>query len=67
MNELAKRRGVTQRYIAHLIKLAWLSPGIMHAIVHGQVPVNLSLDQLKKGIPLDWDQQWKILDFDSLQ
>jgi site-specific DNA recombinase len=63
MKALAEKEGVTQRYIAHLIKLAWLSPQIMQAIFSGQVPATLSLDQLKKGFPLDWDEQWRILGF----
>ena len=66
MKELATRHDVTQRYVAHLIKLAWLSPDIIKAIKQGRVPVTLSLDRLKKGFPLDWDQQWKTLNFDSL-
>jgi len=57
--------GVTQRYIALIIKLAWLSPNIMKAIFRGQIPAALSLDKLKKGFPFDWDKQWTFLEFDS--
>jgi len=35
---LAKREGVTQRNISHLLKLAYLAPDIMTAIVKGQIP-----------------------------
>ena len=38
MNALAKSEGVTQRYIAHLLKLAWLSPDIMESISRGDIP-----------------------------
>ena len=63
MTALAKQEHVTQRYIAHLIKLAFLAPDIMDAIIGGRLPSSLSLEQLKKGFPLDWDEQRKLLGF----
>ncbi len=57
MAQLAKQENVTQRYIAHLIKLAFLAPDIMEAIMKGNIPPKLALDRLKKGIPLDWKVQ----------
>ena len=63
MTELAKQEGLTQRYIAHLIKLAFLSPDIMKAINHGDIPPTISLDILKKGFPLDWEKQRETLGF----
>ena len=65
MSLLAKKEDVTQRYIAHIIKLAWLSPDIIQSILRGQIPATLSLDTLKKGFPLDWHEQWQTLDFDK--
>ncbi|MGB5707394.1 MAG: hypothetical protein WBM41_11210 [Arenicellales bacterium] len=65
MSALARKHGVTQRYIAHLIQLAWLSPNIMQAIFRAQMPATLSLERLKKGFPLDWDKQWQELGFSS--
>lgn len=55
MTALARKYHVTQRYIAHLIKLAYLPPHIMTAIHKGDIPPMLTLDRLKKGIPLDWN------------
>lgn len=57
MAAIAKRESVTQRYVAHLIKLAFLASDIMTAIIRGRVPADLSLDRLKKGFPLDWAEQ----------
>jgi len=56
MAELSRAEGVTQRYIAHIIKLAWLAPDIMEDII-------ISLGILKKGIPLDWQEQRKRFGF----
>ena len=63
MTELARQNNVIQRYIAHLMKLALLAPDIIKAILRGNVPWDLSLDKLKAGIPLDWDEQRKVLGF----
>lgn len=60
---LAEQNGFSQRYVGKIIKLAWLSPEIMQAIIRGQIPATLSLDQLKKGFPLDWDEQQAKLGF----
>jgi site-specific DNA recombinase len=57
MTVLAKQEGVTQRYIAHLLKLAFLAPDIIEAIIKGDVPEKLSLSILKQGIPQDWQDQ----------
>lgn len=63
MAAIAEREAVTQRYVAHLFKLAFLAPDIMTAIIRGNVPADLSLDRLKKGFPLDWAEQRAALGF----
>jgi site-specific DNA recombinase len=63
MTEPARQEHVTQRYIAHLIGLAFLAPDIIEAILPGNVPVDLSLGRLKKGFPLDWKEQRKAFGF----
>jgi hypothetical protein len=63
MTELARGEKVTQRYIAHLIKLTYLAPDIMQSIARGDIPPALSLDRLKMGFPLDWNEQQKTLGF----
>ncbi len=66
MESLAKQENVTQRYIAHLIKLAFLAPDIMEAIVKGETPKRLTLSRLKEGFSYDWDDQRKELGFENL-
>jgi len=57
MKQLAKQENVTQRYIAHLIKLAFLAPDIIELIIKGDIPATLSLDRLKRDVPIDWEEQ----------
>ncbi|HIF51319.1 MAG TPA: recombinase family protein [Thiotrichaceae bacterium] len=63
MAQLAKQENVTQRYIAHLIKLAFLAPDIIEAIIKGDIPKKLTLGRLKEGFAYDWDEQRKELEF----
>jgi len=63
LRELATQEHVAPSYIGTLIRLAFLAPDIIEAIVRGEVPVELSLDRLKKGFPLDWEAQRKTLGF----
>jgi hypothetical protein len=51
LQELAKREGITRRYIRRLVNLAFLSP----AILRGRQPVELTATRLTElDLPLDW-------------
>ena len=60
---LAKREKRCCRYVARIVRLAFLAPDIMQATAHGEVSPALSLDRLKKGFPLDWQAQRASLGF----
>ena len=57
MKALAETEGVTQHYVTHLLKLAWLAPDVIEAIDKGAFPADITLEQLKKDLPLDWEAQ----------
>ena len=61
--DIAKSEGITQRYIVRILKLAFLAPDIMEAIIAGRLPGDLTLTRLKKGFPMKWDHQRKVLGF----
>ncbi len=61
LTELAKTEKVEQRYICDLIKLAYLAPDIMEAIIEGRIPAGLTLDRLKKKFSMDWSKQRQLL------
>ena len=65
LNEIAKAEGVTGRYVAHLIPLAFLAPVIVARIFSGTQPVDLTTEELTKRIdlPLDWTEQRALLRF----
>lgn len=62
---IARREGVTDRYIGQLLPLAFLAPEIIAAIIAGAQPVELTADTLIKRIelPADWSEQRHLLGF----
>ena len=63
LTEIAEKEGVTQRYLSSLIHLAFLAPTIVEAISKGNVPPDLSLEKLKRRLPLNWQEQYRHLGF----
>jgi DNA invertase Pin-like site-specific DNA recombinase len=59
---LAKREGISRRYIRRLVGLAFLSPELVEAILQGRQPVELTTTRLVEfDLPLDWTEQHKLL------
>jgi DNA invertase Pin-like site-specific DNA recombinase len=62
LQELAKRDGISRRYIRRLVGLAFLSPQLVEAILQGRQPVELTATRLTElDLPLDWTEQHKLL------
>jgi site-specific DNA recombinase len=60
LQELAKRDGISRRYIRRLVGLAFLSPQLVEAILQGRQPVALTATRLAElDLPLDWTEQHK--------
>lgn len=56
---IAAREGLTEGYVRRLIRLAFLAPDIVEAILDGRQPAELTAASLTRRIdlPLDWRQQ----------
>jgi len=54
---IAGEEGVTERYVGRVMRLAFLAPDIVEAILDGQQPTDLALERLMKGVPLEWGVQ----------
>ena len=62
LQELAKRDGISRRYIRRLVGLAFLSPQLVEAILQGRQPVELTATRLTElDLPLDWAEQHRLL------
>jgi hypothetical protein len=62
LQALAKRDGITRRYIRRLVGLAFLSPELVEAILQGRQPVELTATRLTElDLPSDWTEQRRLL------
>ncbi len=57
ITELAEALDVDRSYVGRIMRLALLAPDIVEAIVRGEEPCGLSLEQLIKGVPMQWAAQ----------
>lgn len=57
ITELAKARGVNDSYACRLLRLTLLSPEIVTAILDGRQDPDLTLKQIARPLPTEWDRQ----------
>jgi site-specific DNA recombinase len=50
--------------VARLVRLGFLAPDIIEAILSNRQPVQLTVDRLRDPIPFDWDEQRRLFGFD---
>ena len=60
-SDLARKLKLDQSYIARTIRLTSLAPDLVEAILDGQEPDGLSLRSLRRDLPLEWDEQRRML------
>lgn len=63
--QIGRSSRCSDRYIGHLMPLAFLAPDIVEAILAGTQPVELTAETLTKrtDLPLDWAEQKALLGF----
>jgi hypothetical protein len=62
---LAKQEGVSPSYFTRLVRLSYLAPDIIQAILDGRQPRDLSADKplAHSRLPLSWNEQRTALGF----
>jgi site-specific DNA recombinase len=66
IDAMALRLGVRRDYLAVLVRLSYLFPEIVRAILVGQQPIELTptrLVALSRNLPHDWQEQRRLLGF----
>ena len=65
LSEIAEKEGVSGSYITRVIRLSFLAPDIIKAILLGNHPPTLTAASLNRAsrLPLDWEEQRKTLGF----
>jgi hypothetical protein len=64
VTDLAKAEGLAPNYVDRILRLAFLSPTIVNAVLDGTAPTDLTLERLKdvKCIASSWAEQCRLLD-----
>jgi hypothetical protein len=64
---LAERNGINGSYFTRVLRLAYLAPDIVEAIVAGRQPAELTAERLVRvqDLPLDWLGQRVYLGFQT--
>ncbi len=57
IDALVNRDGLNRRQVYRIRQLAFLAPDIIERIAEGDIPDTLTLEKLKKGFPMDWEEQ----------
>lgn len=57
LEDLARAKGVHATYVSRVLRLTLLAPDLVEAILNGRQPVEMGLDNLLAGFPLEWGRQ----------
>jgi len=63
VTELAKKLKVNESYAGRIVRLTLLAPDILESLLNGRQPKYLTLRDLSKPFPLDWNEQREQLGF----
>lgn len=63
-DEIAEGEKIGTRHVRFLAPLAYLSPRVIEAIAHGDVPSDLTVSSLARALPHRWAEQEKKLGLD---
>ena len=63
---VAQREGLARSYVMRILRLSFLAPDLIEAILNGQQPAELTLEPFCHPIPLEWTLQWKFFSLPSL-
>ncbi|MEO5350634.1 MAG: hypothetical protein H7836_13455 [Magnetococcus sp. YQC-3] len=63
VQELAAKENIDPSYLARHLRLAFLAPDIVEAVLFGEHPEGLTLGMLMVALPMAWEEQRAMLGF----
>lgn len=57
IKDLPQALGVDRTYVGRTLRLTSLAPDIIEAILRGDEPEGISLEKLRKNLPVNWQEQ----------
>ena len=55
--DIAKSENINPSFVSRILRLAYLSPTIVEAILNGQFPAHLTMKRLIAPFPMEWGRQ----------
>ena len=55
--DIAKSENINPSFVSRVLRLAYLSPTIVEAILNGQFPAHLTMKRLIAPFPMEWGRQ----------
>jgi hypothetical protein len=59
VEDLTRAVGCDRTYVGRIMRLTSLAPDIVEAILRGDEPDGLSLEKLRRDLPVQWEEQRK--------
>ena len=60
IEDMAKSENISPSFVSRILRLAYLSPTVIEAILDGKYPAQLTIKDLMEPFPVDWSMQEKI-------
>ena len=57
IEDLAKSENISPSFVSRILRLAYLSPTIVEAILNGKYPAHLTMKDLMEPFPMEWERQ----------
>jgi hypothetical protein len=61
LDDIARAEKIGASFVSRIVRLAFLAPDIVDAILEGKQPAQLTLKDLMKPFPMEWDQQRNLM------
>ena len=57
IEDLAKSENINPSFVSRILRLAYLSPALVEAILDGKHPAHLTMKDLMEPFPMEWERQ----------
>jgi hypothetical protein len=61
LDDIAVGEKICPSYVSRILRLAFLSPRVVQAILDGRQPAHLTMKDLMRPFPLEWREQERVL------
>ena len=55
--DIAKSENISPSFVSRILRLAYLSPTLVEAILDGSYPAHLTMKDLMEPFPMEWERQ----------